>query len=536
MDSHIMDNLEKKQMKSRTLFYIAIVGSICMGTFSCTKLNEEFRGELEEGASNVEPGALLINAYMSLNTPYQQDQRWVMQEISTDAAIAPTRGGDWDDNGMHRAIHLHTWNADNGYMNNTFVSLGTAIYNATNVLRYNANAQQQAEARFIRALAMFDMLDLYGVVPIREGASLEDFRIAPEVLQPQEAIDYLVRELTEIMNALPDNGPARAYVANKNAARTLLMKVYLNKGTFLNRQAPTFEVEDMNKVVALGEEITASGLYALSAAGKYFDNFAPDNDSKSTENIFTLYNENGVRGGNVDRTWNTIAHYNMRPGGWNGWCTLSDYYDKFTEDDERRGIYYEYPADTTSNRTKKFHRQNVGFFAGQQYDWSTDKPLMARNPPNAPLFFTREVTIRTSGATLETAGIRPMKYAFDYSVTGQRNNDWVVYRYADVLLMQAEAIMRGGTGTASVALELVNSIRTKRGVAAFASLTLDGLLDERARELYWEGWRRQDLIRFGKFLEPRQEKPKSSDPKVLVYAIPSQQIAVNPNLTQHPGY
>ncbi|QQT27914.1 RagB/SusD family nutrient uptake outer membrane protein [Sphingobacterium spiritivorum] len=523
-------------MKLRSLIYITIAGSVVAGTVSCTKLNEEFKGELEEGTSNVEPGALLVTAYNSLNTPYQQEQRWVMQEVSTDAAMAPTRGGDWDDNGMHRAIHLHTWNADNGYMNNTFVSLGTTIYNAGNVLRYQPSAQQAAEARFIRALAMFDMLDLYGVVPLRQGASVEDFRIPPEVLQPQAAIDYMVKDLNEIINSLPANGPREAYVANKNAAKVLLMKIYLNKGTFLNRQAPSFAAEDMNQVITLAKEITASGAYTVSAAGKYFDNFAPDNDVKSTENIYTLFNKNGERGGNVDRTWNTIAHYNMNPGGWNGWCTLSDYYDKFADSDERRGIYYDYPADTTSNKSKGYHRQNVGFFAGQQYNWTTNRPLMARNPANAPLSFTREVTIRTSGATLETAGIRPMKYAFDYAVTGQRNNDWVVYRYSDVLLMQAEAILRGGTGAPGDALDLVNSIRTKRGVSSFTTLTLDALLDERARELYWEGWRRQDLIRFGKFLLAWQEKAADADPKTLVYPIPSQQIAVNPNLKQNTGY
>jgi len=523
-------------MKLRSLIYIVIAGSVVTGAFSCTKLNEEFKGELEEGTSNIEPGALLITAYNSLNTPYQQEQRWVMQEVSTDAAMAPTRGGDWDDNGMHRAIHLHTWNADNGYMNNTFVSLGTAIYNASNVLRYKPSAQQAAEAKFIRALTMFDMLDLYGVVPVREGASMEDFRIAPEVLQPQAAIDYIVKDLTEILNSLPEKEPKEAFIANRNAAKVLLMKIYLNKGTFINRQAPTFAVEDMNKVITLAKEISATGIYQVSAKGRYFDNFAPDNDVKSTENIYTLFNKNGERGGNVDRTWNTIAHYNMNPGGWNGWCTLSDYYDKFTDADERRGIYFDYAADTTSNKSKKYHRQNVGFFAGQQYNWTTNQPLMARNPAKAPLSFTREVTIRTSGATLETGGIRPMKYAYDFAASGQKNNDWVVFRYADVLLMQAEAILRGGTGAASEALALVNGIRTQRGVSALTLLTLDNLLDERARELYWEGWRRQDLIRFGKFLLAWQEKPADPDPKTLVYAIPSQQIAVNPNLKQNPGY
>src|SRR5690606_35180850 len=207
---------------------------------------------------------------------------------------------------------------------------------------------------------------------------------------------------------------------------------------------PVFEPTDMDQVISLAEAITMTGQYEISPPGRYFDNFAPNNDVISTENIFTLYNEFGVRGGSVDRTWNTVAHYNMVPGGWNGWCTLSDYYDMFDEDDERLGIYYEYAADTMDNPGE---RRNVGFLVGQQYNLETDQPLMARNPSNRPLVFTPEVTIRTSGATLETAGIRVMKYAFDYSVpSGLRNNDWVVYRYADVLLMQAEAILRGGAG------------------------------------------------------------------------------------------
>lgn len=499
-------------------------------SLSCTDLDEQLRSELEQGVANVNAADLLIGAYTALNTPYQQEQRWVLEEISTDAAMAPTRGGDWDDNGIHRAIHQHTWNADNSYMNNTFNNLLTAQFQASNVLRNNPTPQQAAEARFIRALTVYDVLNLWGVVPYRE--ELDDFRIPPITLQATEAIDFIISELNEIMNDLPNSGAA--YVANQNAARVLLMKLYLNKGVFLDRQNPTFDPADMNQVISLADQVTASGRYTISAPGKYFDNFAPNNHTASTENIFTLYNEFGVRGGGVDRTWNTIAHYNMTPGGWNGWCTLSDFYDLFEEEDERLGIYYEYPADTMANPGK---RRNVGFFIGQQYNLSNDQPLMARNPSSQPLSFTREVTIRTSGNTLETAGIRVLKYAFDYSVpSGQRNNDWVVFRYADVLLMKAEAILRGGTGTPDQALALVNGIRANRGVAALPALTLDELIDERGRELYWEGWRRQDLIRFGKFLEPWQEKLADPGPHTLVYPIPSQQLAVNPNLEQNPGY
>src|SRR5205809_6195169 len=108
-------------------------------------------------------------------------------------------------------------------------------------------------------------------------------------------------------------------------------------------------------------------------------------------------------------------------------------------------------------------------------------------------------------------------------------------------LMKAEAILRGGTGTVAgtygnTALAIVNNIRANRGATALATVTLDNLLDERGRELYLESWRRQDLIRFGKFLAPFQEKNYTSDAKYLLFAVPNQQLAVNPNLTPNPGY
>src|SRR3546814_11459218 len=133
--------------------------------------------------------------------------------------------------------------------------------------------------------------------------------------------------------------------------------------------------------------------------------------------MFTLYNEFGVRGGNVDRTWNTIAHYNMTPGGWNGWCTLSGFYGLFDEGDERLGMAYDYPADTMDNPG---NRRNVGFLTGQQYNLETDEPLMARNPSTQTLVFTLEVSLRTSGTTRETADIGVMKSYRKYDMAGKR--------------------------------------------------------------------------------------------------------------------
>jgi hypothetical protein len=178
-------------------------------------------------------------------------------------------------------------------------------------------------------------------------------------------------------------------------------------------------------------------------------------------------------------------------------------------------------------------RQNVGFLIGQQYNLTTDEPLKDRK--ENPLTFFREVKLReTDPNTLERTGIRVIKYAYDYGSQGdQKNNDFVILRFADVLLMKAEAQLR--TGNATGALLIVNQLRLKRGATPLTSVDLNALLDERGREMYWEGWRRQDQIRFGKFLQAWQEKPQSG-PERLLFPIPSDQMAVNPNLTQNPGY
>jgi len=228
-------------------------------------------------------------------------------------------------------------------------------------------------------------------------------------------------------------------------------------------------------------------------------------------------------------------HYNQNPGGWNGFTTLSEFYNKFEAADKRRGVAY-----PTAGVANPGNRVNVGFLVGQQYNWANDAPLKDRT--GLPLAFTPEVKLIENGANFEITGIRAYKYPIDYANDGSGNvdNDYVFFRLADVLLMKAEAILRGGTGTSagtygSTPLAIVNSIRTNRGASALASVNLDQLLEERGRELYLENWRRQDLIRFGKFLQPWQEKA-ASDPKYLLFAIPNQQLAVNPNLKPNPGY
>jgi hypothetical protein len=497
---------------------------LMLSFFSCTKLNESFRSDLSQaGTANINPADLLRSAYNSIGGTYVTGNFWHLEEHTSDELLGPTRGPDWDDNGQWRALHAHTWNADHGIIGGAFGDLLGAQFAASFVLQYNPSAQQAAEAKFLRALTIFSVLDGWNQVPYRED--LNDYRLDPITLQGTAATDFIISELNAAMNDLPEDGPA--YTANKNAARALLMKVYLNKGAFADRTNPTFDPADMGQVITLADQIKGSGKYSI-ANNTYFDNFAPNNDAVSTENIFTFYDQNGDRGFNVQGTWFQIAHYNMDPGGWNGFATLSDFYDKFDANDQRIGQYYDYPG----ARPNPGHRTNVGFLIGQQYNLTTDAPLQDRK--GNPLVFTPTVSLRETGDNLEITGIRVDKYAYDYAnYTQQNNNDWALFRYADVLLMKAEALLR--TNDAGGALTVVNELRAARGASPLASLSLDNLLDERGREMYWEGWRRQDLIRFGKYLDPWQEKP-TDDPKNLLFPIPSSQLAVNPNLVQNPGY
>ena len=494
---------------------ILFVGAIVLA--SCSKLEEKYRGGVEavaEGGVNV--ADVLQGAYNALNNPFQDQSRfWAASQHTTDETIGPTRGPDWDDNGVWRVLHSHNWDADHLFLRDTYRELLQAQYAASNVLALNPSAQQAAEAKFIRALSMWCILDGWDQVPVR--TDLDKVTVLPEVLKGQSAYDFIMKDLSEALPSLPVGS---AIKANKDAARALMMKMLLNKGVYTgNRKTPTFEAGDMNQVITLADQILASG-YQLD--DNYFDAFGPANSSKSKEMIYALENTNGLRGGNNQSRWYCTLHYNQRPSGWNGFTTIAETYDRFEAGDKR--LTADYPGVTDVSGLK------VGLLSGQQFD-QTGAALKDRKGNN--LSYTKAVKLKETGNDLEITGIRVVKYAPDYTVEFPAENEYVIFRAADVWLMKAEALLR--TGKAAEGLAIVNIIREKRGATPFASLTLDNLLDERSRELYWEGWRRNDLVRFGKFLGAWTEKPASGDERLL-FAIPSEQLAVNPNLSQNPGY
>jgi hypothetical protein len=506
----------KRKNLFKGLFYLGIIS---FGV-SCTDLNEEaLDGEIyldAAGTITINSAAVLESAYNGLRDFNGQGLMYAMDEMSTDAMVGPTRGGDWDDNGSWRQLHTHTWAPDHVEVRGAWNSLLSNVYNCNLVIESStSNASQVAQARFLRAFYYYNVVDLFGQAPYRPvGSKLTD---DPKVWSRVEATTFVISELEAIISSLPARVSGDASIVSSDAAHFLLAKLYLNKAVFTSGSPAgpyTFAAADMTKVVQHVDALTNS------LSSNYWDNFSPDNNT-SNEVVFSSKNIQGGAGGNMQSKWRMGTHYNQTPSGWNGFATVAEYYNTFGSTDTR--AKYSTPSIIANIGNP------VGFNIGQQYAPGGVTPLLDRN--NTPLVFTSALTLITSGATLETAGIRGMKYIPDPGNQGTPNNDLVLMRYSDALLMKVEAILRGGAGSAGTILA---DIAARSGVAP-APNTLDGVYAERGRELWWEGYRRNDMIRFGKFLNSRALKPYNSDPKYIVYPIPADAL-FNANLSQNPGY
>ena len=564
------------------LLYKKIIGftlPIVVLIAGCTKLNEKLNSSLTNGQTSTALGAagtglLLQAAYADIATPFSaQDEVFSLEENTTDECLVPTRGGDWDDNGVWRVLHAHTWNADHGQILTVFNNLNKLNFDATNVLAFNPTKEQAAEARFLRAYSLYYLLDLYGQYPFRNPG--DNLLNAPDVKTGADAISFIISELTAI---IPDLNPANPNTAaNVDAANTLLMHCYLQRGAFINRATPTFDDADMKQVISLGNAIIESGKYSYTP--NYFDNFSVDNGTKSKEIIFSYPNQSGVsasHAGTEDR-WMMALHYNSYTGaapnaGWNGFSTISDFYNSFgattptnaTAASNRIGGFFTGVSNKNNTDTSIDQRlggrvmSNLastiasgirpGFLIGQQYD---QNGVAEKDRKNNPLAFDPTIApnMIETGTNLELTGIRVVKYPPDFTnnasfYAGPAGNWLILFRYPDVVLMVAEAKMREASPDMAGALTLVNGLREARGAAPMPSITLvnpnnvddpNTLLAERGRELYWECFRRTDLIRFGVYLVPWGLKP-TDDPKNLIFPIPSQALAANPNLKQNPGY
>ncbi len=495
------------------LLPVGLIACLLLIYSSCTNLevqetDSDFIESVEGGTIDADPGELLSTNYNDLAAFTDQANIYSLYAHSSDEMIPPTRGVDWGDNGVWRTLHAHTWDPSHSFVTNSWNQIHERVFRCNRTLAATGiTAQQTAEAKFMRAFYMYHAMDLFGQVPFREVD--EGVDVDPMVMTRTEALDFIIADLEAALPDLPVAGPSGSNTtASQATANALLARIYLNRAVYV-ASAPegpySFDNADMAKVIQYADAVTADG-YALES--NYYDNFSP---SAASEIIFA-----SPTGSPQNRIWMTL-HYSQNPSGWNGFTTLSDFYDKFEDGDQRKGI------DATPNGDE-FSGIGRGFLIGQQYNDDGTETVDSRT--QLPLSFTPDVPL--AGATTEK-GIRVMKY----HPSNFGDTKYVLLRYGDVVLMKAEAMMRSGDSAG--ALAEVNALRAARGANALTALDEATMLDERAREMYWEGIRRIDQVRFGDFTSQWAEKSGTEAHRVL-YPIPAQALASNPNLKQNNGY
>lgn len=469
-----------------------------------------------------------------------------LNTFTTDEAIMPTRGGDWYDGGFWQGLYLHRWGVNNEAIYATWEYLyRTVILCNGSLERIQDFAEKHpkenvadcvAEVRVLRAMFYYYIMDLFGSVPLIEKSDPAVEDIVQE--KRSKVFNFIVKELAESSPSLSkerSNQPGVYYGRmTQPVVWFLLAKLALNAevytdddwtdGSRPDGKAIFFEVEGQRlnawqTVNYYCEKITAAG-YTLEK--DYTANFAVFNES-SEENIFvipmskTLYTNQFIYLFR-SRHYNHAKAYGL--SGENGSSATKEVLETFGYDTPQVDARFDYC-----------------YFAGPVKDLEGNQILL--DDGVTPLVYEPwNVALDVSGKPYEkTAGARMKKYEVDK--TGLKDgklldNDIVLFRYADVLLMQSEAKVRNGEdGDAEL-----NLVRSRVGMAP-RTATLENLLDERMMELSWEGWRRQDMIRFGVFTRSyscRPQLPGEENGYTTVFPIPEKVIDMNPQLHQHKGY
>ena len=495
----------KKIFKSNLLKVTAF--ALLVG--SCTDLvvkesDSEIIKSTAGGTTSANASALLEGAYKDLGAYTDQANIYALGQHTSAEMIPPTRGVDWGDNGVWRVLDQHTWDATNSWIVGSWNQLNQRVFKASQILAANPSAGVAAEAKFLRAFNMYNVMDYWGQVPFRNVTDGVD--VNPKVMTRAEAFTFIEKDLTEAVAALDKIGPKFDQgKASKAAANALLAKLYLNKAVYTSAKAEgpyTFNNADMAKVISFADAVAADG---FDLETNYFDNFS----TKATSEIIFVSLE-----GTPQNRWFMTLHYDQNPSGWNGFTTLADFYAKFTPADSRIGI----PAKKDKSN---FSGIGKGFLRGAQF--KDDGSVLVDSRTTKPLSFTDDITL--AGAATDK-GIRVIKY--HPADAGK----YILQRYGEVLLYKAEAQFR--SGNAAGALITINTLRAKRGAAALVSVDANAIFDEIGRETYWEGQKRTVEIRFEKFLTGTGVAKKEVG--TVLFPIPADAVTSNPNLKQNAGY
>jgi hypothetical protein len=496
---------------------------------SCTKLDEEVYSDLTAEKFFENPDNLIYAfgvAYTKLYSLVGHKFGMIGMECGTDILVVPQRGGDWYDGGEWHRWHRHEWQATEGYLSHWWNNIFNGVSTCNRLIKEFESLKDVdvspaiAELRGLRALYYYWLIDIFGNVPIQ--SSFDDPSGGkPPTKTRGEVYDFIISELNEILPDLSKETGLQYYGrVNYYVAQTILAKMYLNSGVYLGPGN-----EEWEKAAAACDSVILAQKYSLSA--DFFANFQ-SNATSSPEHImgvpfdqvyapqfeihvFTLH-------------YNLVEKFGILNSSWNGICFQEGFFNSFEEADVRRnGLLFGPQLDAEGNPIEdpsyeKFDPQD---------------PTKPKDPDGAPLNLTPFVNMLEPNC-LRQCGARVAKFPYIAGSDRYTGNDFPIFRYADVLLMKAEALLQ--LGNAGEALELVNQVRGRAGVEPFTSLDFENLLAERGRELYAEGHRRSDMIRFGVYLEPRWEKTNASPSYVTLWPIPQSQIDANENLIQNDGY
>ena len=580
---------------------LIILGIVCiLFNAGCTDdLIEERIDESEFGGQAEIVSGVIAPAYGYVSWTWRHTNYYGLQLIPSDEAMLPYRGGtDWFDGGKFIAAHQHNFTPSNDLIGDGWNELTTNIsrtLTAIEVLRPLSEAGNERataglhEMIALRAYLNMLLLDSWGLVLKKENSLNRS-----EVLRTQEAITYIEDELLSVVDVInTDQGPGRMTQA---AVQGLLARLYLNAAVYRDPYStPNFANDDMNKVIQYTNAIIDSGNFSLSP--EYFDLFNDDNNS-NPELIFAL-DQRGVLRREHSRWayWPIAGSMFPRPefpsaDGTDGPAITPDFYQTWvdaygdTDPAEADARFYKrntiIPDEQLENLTNRDSliatetedsyycvvpeefEMDRGILRGVQ--WGPRKgedgafltcdegvriyPIVQRkgNGPDRDVGYVNHIVDVnfTIEGSLHNTGYRPSKYQFSRTSPNGNNFssvDLVLMRLAEIYLMRAEAAFRNGD--VAGALAFVNSVRASRTArpdqtpAPLESLDLDILFRERGFELYWEGFRRGDQIRFGKYEDSWTEKT-DSDVNRRLFPIPQSAIDAASGsdgfLIQNQGY
>ena len=532
-------------------------------------LDEHPKDQLDEDAIYGSASDIYINAVASLynyigganeSEGIQGTCRGIYDynTLTTDEAMIPIRGGDWYDGGLWNAMYQHRWSADDQSLYDTWKYLYKVIVLANKSLDIISNksallsaAQQEeyrAEIRAIRAMFYYYAMDMFGRVPL--VLSTDEQRYS-SLFQGQTArssiFHFVFQELQQVLPSLPDqhsNKEGNYYGRiTQPVVNFLLAKLALNaeiymyddwtrgyanrpKGSDIHFSVPAADASSHDGAKELNawetciyycDKLAEEG-YVLESDDAF--NFSTHNET-SKENIFTIPMDKNIYTNQFHYLFRSYHYTHGGALGWgseNGTCA--------TISTMKANHYGEADEDA---RCKMNFVAGVVKVDGHELLMDNGKPLEYQ-----PFEVAQNLT---NSKFIKTAGARMAKYEVDrtsYMDGKLQSNDIVLFRYADALLMKAEAKVRNGENGD----EELNRIRARVGMP-YRKATLDNILEERLLELVWEGWRRQDLIRFGKFTgayDLRTPLQGESSGYTTVFPIPQKCIDLNSELVQNKGY